>query len=268
MRLTASKPVIIEVHTDKCESFAVPAKEVNGAVLFAVYKFDEDDYEFVKQWSNSVPFYIVNNGDPSEWAIKAQQLPNVKFIQRENKGHDIAAWAEGMDKWDSELSKFDVVAFVNNSCIYYIDLRKILANALDYDIYGLSQDTKRLRIGYHLQSTFLVINRRFYMSDFFRDHWKSLSRDKGHLYAVLRHEWGFSKAAVEQGFKLGVYDGINGNDLYSEGNSNASYKREFIKKYGKAKKQRDSPARSVLNKNIEHNRSKGYAVIDLTNSKQ
>lgn len=267
MRLTANKPVIIEVHADKCESFAVPAKEVNGAVLFAVHKFDEDDYDFVKRWSESVPFYIVNNGDPSEWAVNAQQLPNVKFIQRENKGHDIAAWSEGMDRWDSELSKFDVIAFVNNSCVYYIDLRKILVNATDYDVYGLSHSSGGITLPHHIQTTFIVINRKLYNSKFFKDHWNGLRSDKGHLYAIMKHECQFTVKAFAKKFKVGVYDFLNGETLYEENAENDEYKREFSKKW-KRDRTTMRTASSVLNKNIEHNRSKGYAVIDLTNSKQ
>ena len=261
--MVSHRPVVVEIHNCNWEPFSVPAKEVNAAVIFAVYNMDENDYEFVKRWSATIPFYIVNNGVPTKWVNDAQVLPNVKVLVRENVGHDVAAWRNGMREWDAELSTKDVVAFVNNSCVYYIDLHKIMNNAMDYDMYGLSQDTKPTKMFRHIQSVFIVINKRLYNSEFFKEHWNNLRDDKGHRYAVMNHEVGFTQKAIKRGYKLGVYDLLNGNTLYKEDPKTDEYKREFIKKYDLSYNTRDAP--NVLREYITNNKSKGYDVVDLTN---
>lgn len=254
------KPVIVEVTTASCESFTQPAVEVNGAVLFATYNVDEDDYRFVERWSKDVPFYVVNNGEVNEWARKVKALPNVSFMERDNNGLDIGAWKAGMHKWDRELKKRDVIAFINCSIVCAFDLKQLMVNALQYDVYGLTAYTKK-PVGTMIQTPCMFVNKRMYNSDFFKEHWDGLKdEDCSYMYAVFNHEYGFSRKLRDKGFKVGAYDIINGNSMYKEGKKDAMYKREYIKKKKAFIRGKRENPHEILNKNIESNRANGYYV--------
>lgn len=266
LRKNSRKPVILDVNyifiKNKCkrkkEEFEQPARNVNAAILYAVYKADPNDYAFVEEWSKDIPFYIVNNGDPTEHAEKMKALPNVRFMVRENKGYDTNAWKAGMDTWNDELSTYDVVAFVNNSCVYGVDVKKILTNAMDYDAYGLTSFNLFPVIKIVLQTPFVVYNKRLYNSEFFKNHWNNVGVNS-YLDACLKHEYCFSVKLRRAGYKLGAYDIVNGNTVYGTNKKDSIYKREFIKKKPRTftKKRRNAPE-AILNEYIMENAHNGY----------
>ena len=252
------KPIIIEINNN-AEHFVYPSKEINGAILYAIYKADENDYKFVERWSNDIPFYIVNNGKPSEWAEKMQTLPNVKFIERENKGLDVEAWKAGMKAWNDELSMYDIVGFVNNSTVYAVDLKKLMVNAMDYDAYGLTP-YYFLPFIFHLQSPFILYNKRLYNSEFFKKHWESITCNS-YLGAIIKNEVGMGLKLTKAGYKLGVYDLTHGGSIqYGEDKKTDVYKREFLKKKFNGvitKRRREHPEDTLQEYSIE-NADVGY----------
>ena len=261
LRLTASKPVVIEVHTDNCESFAVPAKEVNGAVLFAVYEFDEDDYEFVKRWYEDIDFYVVVNGDPTEWDAKIIDLIGSEcYIKRPNIGYDAWAWKEGLAAWKSQLAEYDLVGLVNNSCIYAVDMKKLFEHAIDYDMYGLYQDVPRLYScsGQHfLQSYCIIINKRLFTTKAFSDYWDRLPKIATFKQAVRLHECRFTDHFYNLGYKIGsYYSPVYRESVYSPAKRNQNgYYREFLK-YKELKKYPNSHRRFI--EDMHRLSEKGY----------
>lgn len=261
------KPIVIDINYTNIENkikngecFERPAITINGTVLYAIYKADENDYKFVERWSNDIPFYIVNNGEPSEWAVKMQTLPNVKFIARENKGLDVEAWKAGMKAWNDELSTYDIVGFINNSSVYAVDLKKLMANAMDYDAYGLTP-YYFLPFIFHLQSPFILYHKRLYNSEFFKKHWENVTCNS-YIGAVIKNEVGMGMKLTKAGYKLGVYDLTHGGSIqYCEDKKTDIYKREFLKKKvnGIITKRREHPEETIMEYSVE-NADAGYIL--------
>jgi lipopolysaccharide biosynthesis protein len=250
------KPVLIDDPGTTDESFTYPAMEINAAVLYTVYKADENDYKFVEKYYKDIPFYIVNNGEETEWFKKMKELPGVQTMTRENKGWDAGAWKNGLDRWDHQLSKYDLVAFVNNSCVYLFDLYMFFSKAMGYDMYGVTHMTPPFP--YHLSAIFIVFSKKLYKSDLFRQHWNSLRDDSDRNYAIVFHEMAQSKKILDQGYKVGVYDPYNGTfSLYGDYDENRRYGREFIKKTNMLHTKKQNIDEQI-EKVRQHNESNGY----------
>lgn len=223
-------PVFIDETDGLHESFVFPEMNINAAILFTVYKADKYDYEFVEKYYKDIPFYIVNNGAESEWFKKMKELPGVHTLTRENKGWDLAGWKAGMDKWNDQLSQYDSVAFVNNSCVYLFDVYSFFVKSLGYDMYGLTHCISPVML-YHVSTVFIAIGKNLYNSELFKQHWNGLRMDRKHNYVAIMHEWGFTKKLRKLGYRVGAYDTFNGGmHLYQNPDTKKHYAREFIKK--------------------------------------
>ena len=118
-----TRPIIIDIKSRRCESFTVPETTINAAILFACFKINEHDYAFIEKWYKDIDFYVVVNGEPTEWDSKVIELiGNDRYLNRENKGYDVFAWKTGINTWRDKLNGYDLVGLVNNSCIYAFDL--------------------------------------------------------------------------------------------------------------------------------------------------
>lgn len=251
------KPVIIEIHTDDGEAFTYPELTIRPAILFTGYRLDKDDYEFVERWHKDIDFFVVVNGAPTEWDSKIVELiGSDRYINRENKGYDTTAWKEGLTRWYDELKRYDLVALVNNSCIYKVDLRSVFLHAKDYDMYGLGH-TK----GYgqwFLNTYFIVVGRALFNSDDFMDYWHKLPKINGYLDACVKHEWKFSRHFKDRGYKCGVYDLTNQSHSIHRADKKIDdkYHREFIKR---KTIDRDSKAQHIFNENMSRLQVNGPA---------
>lgn len=225
-----AKPVLIDGTEGFRESFVYPEMNIKAAILFTVYKADRYDYDFVEKYYKDIPFYIVNNGAETEWFKKMKELPGVHTLTRENKGWDIAGWKAGMNKWNDQLSQYDMVAFVNNSCVYLFDMYSFFAKSMGYDMYGVTHCMSPGML-YHVCTPFIAIGKNLYNSELFKQHWDGLRMDRNHNYAVNKHERAFSKKLKRLGYKVGVYDTFNGGlHLYRNHHAKKHYAKEFIKK--------------------------------------
>lgn len=223
------------------EAFRVPAKDINAAIIFACYHIDKYDYEFVKRWHKTATFYVVVNGDSTEWDQKVKSLDNVRYAIRENEGYDVGAWKDAMKRWGNELKNYDTVVFSNNSCIYALDLRDFLTKADGYDMYGLYPHSrvkyallrvfdKKFRF---LHTYFIAIGKSLYNSKDFKDYWDDLPVIKTHDEACVRHECRFSDYFDALGYRIGVYIyPVKAEWVYDDDprQDNAPYKREFVKR--------------------------------------
>lgn len=204
----------IACRSQKIERFEVPAKTITAAAIFAAHKMDEFDYKFIDKWKDIITFYVVVNGDATEWDDKIKNIDGVKYMNRENKGYDVYAWKAAMEKWNAELSQYDMVILMNNSCIYNNDFRDLLIHADGYDMFGLYPESSNFSLFFkngvlpgtrNIQSYCIVIGKSLYNSDDFKKYWKEMPKITGHVSAVHNHEFRFGKHFDKLGYRIGVY---------------------------------------------------------------
>ena len=226
-----TRPIIIDIKSRRCESFTVPETTINAAILFACFKINEHDYAFIEKWYKDIDFYVVVNGEPTEWDSKVIELiGNDRYLNRENKGYDAGAWKAGIYKWKEHLNGYDLVGLVNNSCIYKVNLHSIFLHANDYDLYSLGQTLVQPFIWF-LNAYFIVISKRLFTSDDFMKYWDKLPNTNGYVRSATRHEWRFANHFKRLGYKCGVYDITRQNAfVYAiDKEKHDKYHREFIK---------------------------------------
>ena len=242
----------------KNEKFEVAAYNINAACLYAAHNIEPVDVEFILKYSNQIPFYIVNNGELTDAGKTLDNRDNIKLLIRENKGYDAGAWKEGINYWKNELEQFDLVLFINNSCIYGIDLYRFCKHAIDFDLYSHGFTWTRGQKPHpdpHFNTYMYSFHKRLFNSQDFWDYWGNIDSDKGnHDDAVYKNEYVIQKYFKERGYKLGNYVTMDTHELY-DFRPTRNYSPELIKK-GEL---RDRPHKlTTFYFELENNRRKGY----------
>ena len=249
--------LILICHQDtQYERFTTKPRKINAAVLYAAYNLDSDDLAFIVKYSKDIPFYVVINGELTPEVQILKNTSNVKLLQRENVGYDTGAWKAGMRSFD--LSNYDLVAFINNSCIFGGDFLRLCDHAIDYDLYsyGFSYELyKQPFENPHLHAYMFFVNDRLYNSQHFQDFWASISENSGdHETSVNDNEYRLKDYFEDLNYKVGSYIFFDVEDTYKY-RLNNRYCPEIIKK----REIKAYPEKmDYFNKGMENNIHNGY----------
>lgn len=238
------------------ERFTTKPRTINVAVLYAAYNLDDDDVSFILKYAKDIPFYIVINGDSSKIVDQLRGNRNIHILERENAGYDTGAWKAGMREFD--LSSYDLILFMNNSCIFGGDLLRLCEHASDYDLYsyGFSYELYRQPFADpHLHAYMFFVNKRLYNSQPFKDFWSTISEDNGdHDSSVHNNEYRLKSYFEDHNFKVGSYRFFDVDDTYNY-RLNDQYCQEIIKK----RETRAYPEKlKTFNEGLLRNHDNGY----------
>jgi rhamnosyltransferase len=123
-----------------------------------------------------------------------------KFIQRENKGYDFAAWRDGIKKigW-KEIEKYDSLTLMNDTCFGPFVPMKPSYDRMeksDVDFWGMTMHNGS-NVGMpgtdgpvpkHLQSYFLVFSKNVVKSRVFRDFWTGVIDSSNVEFVIQNYE--------------------------------------------------------------------------------
>lgn len=198
------------------ERFTTEPRNINAACLYAAYNIDSHDVAFILKYANDIPFFIVNNGALSTEAAKLTDNPRIHITTRQNKGYDAGAWKFGMNHYD--LSSYDLVIFMNNSCIVGADLLRLCEHAIDYDLYSYGFSYELYRKPYdnpHLHAYMFFVNKRLYGSPEFKAFWDSINETScDHEGSVQNIEYRLKPYFESNNFKVGAYTFFDVEDTY------------------------------------------------------
>lgn len=159
---------------------------------------------------------IVCNGDVLETERHKLERFASQIIIRENKGFDIMAWRRIILEYlaQDKLQFYDELIILNDSFYGPVNSFQDMFHKMDgqaIDFWGIirhpeSYDIVRGCIPEHIQSFFIVIRSRMFLSQEFRIFWEKLDlSDKGLLDAILEFELTFTKYFSECGYRWSVY---------------------------------------------------------------
>ena len=150
---------------------------------------------------------VSTSGSLDEASINSVKQVTAAIILRENIGHDFGSYKAGIDHLFGQHASIDRLLLANDSIFGpFFGLDDIFAQSNRYDIYGL---TDSYQIGYHLQSYFLLYNRKVVDNPCFRDFWNSVqlidpkTPDSKRLI-IRNYEVGGSQFFVDKGYSLGA----------------------------------------------------------------
>jgi len=148
----------------------------------------------------------------------------IRVTMVENEGFDFGMWSKGLALVDT--TQYKRITLANDSCILFKELDDIYAKSERFAYYGAINSNE---INYHIQSFFLVINKRAIstVKEYFdsRGIIKSgVVQDVIHVYEV-----GLSQHMIQKGLGVGSY--VNCNDYrFRDANVMLLHSRDLLDK--------------------------------------
>jgi lipopolysaccharide biosynthesis protein len=125
------------------------------------------------------------------------------IIKKQNVGMDFYSWKIGW-QFIQEVQIPEQLLLANDS-VYgpFFNLREIFndMNSRIYDLWGMSDSYE---IAFHIQSYFLVLNKKTVNTRFFSSFWKKVYPLKNKDEIVIRYEIGLSQMALKENLKIGA----------------------------------------------------------------
>ncbi len=180
--------------------------------LCIFYHFDKDnvidDYViYYLQELSEQNFDIVFVSTAEE--LSPLEIDKIKHLCRdilvkENIGYDFGAWQTAIVYLAEDLYKYDTLLLCNDSVyapLYPLEemFQKMQGR---YDFWGI---TDSYEIYHHLQSYFMVFDKKVVESKVFQDIWKTYKVYKIKRNIILQYEIGLSRKFLKAGYSMGVY---------------------------------------------------------------
>jgi len=126
-----------------------------------------------------------------------------KIIIKENIGYDFGSWTKGFEAVE-DINKYQELMLINDS--FYgplFDLAKVMAEmSSKYDMWGIN-DTYEQK--YHIQSFFMVFNRKIIESGLLTEFFRSFTPIFNKYDLVKTCEVGLSQLVLDIDLKIGAY---------------------------------------------------------------
>lgn len=144
--------------------------------------------------------FITNEKHLNEKSVSFLKERNItlKFVQ--NEGWDFGMWYKAFKETD--ITSYDRVALINDSCVLFIKPDKFFnwLNSTELDYAGMVDSNA---ISYHIQSFFVIINRRGI--EHVADYFNSLGLISDVKNVILKYEVGLSQYLIKKGLKVGAF---------------------------------------------------------------
>lgn len=180
----SNKPICIFSHYDK-----------NGELAeYVTY--------YLKALKKAFDIVFVSTAMLSESSLnELREFVNIAIL-KENIGYDFGAWKTGLDYLGSNAISYDNLLLCNDS-VYgpFGEIEDIIDNASksSADVYAISDSYE---ISYHLQSYFMMFNKKVLESSAWYNFWKDFKIIKNKHELILRNEIGLSQHLYSSGFIL------------------------------------------------------------------
>ena len=183
---------------------------------------DADMYYLTQLKAISADVVFISNSDLSAAQLKRVEPLAYKIVSRKNVGFDFGAWRDALNAvgWD-RAGTYDEIVFANNSCFgpvfpmgnMFSTMQKSGANFWAITDFPDSPQSLRAEavvlknnhIPAHLQSYFMVFDRKVVASSEFRDFWSSVIDVTDILDVIAIYETQLTGILLRCGFKCGSY---------------------------------------------------------------
>lgn len=152
----------------------------------------------------------VVNGALSEEGRSRLEAVTDDVLVRPNEGFDIWGHKAGLEHLGERIAEFDEIVLTNDTWFgpvrpYAPVLERM--GELEVDFWGMTDNvrmknpaTGRGEVPDHLQSFWIAVRRRMFLSDTWRDYWQALPAMEDYYSAVLTHEVTFTQHFHDAGF--------------------------------------------------------------------
>jgi rhamnosyltransferase len=159
--------------------------------------------ELKKHFSEVV--LLTSQNDLSIESIAFLKAENIRLQIEENEGFDFGLWYKAFQK--NEIDTYDQIALVNDSCILFKPLNEFMEWSRSHasDLQGITLSNA---IAHHIQSYFLIINKRAipFVKEYFEKH--KLLKNISDVIAV--YEVGLSSFLISKDLRIDAFMDNNG----------------------------------------------------------
>lgn len=133
--------------------------------------------------------------------LSLAKFKKIQVIQRNNVGYDFYSYKVGIDSI-ADLQQYDQLLILNDSfyTTEYFDLNLFLRQSKDKDIYSI---TSTNQFAYHLQSYFIVFNKKAILSIWFYKFWQNVFIYKRKIKIIFDYEINLTRSAMQHGLTAG-----------------------------------------------------------------
>lgn len=148
---------------------------------------------------------LLTTKKPNEKAFNVLHENGIELLIVNNEGFDFGMWSKAFDKYPVE--NYERVGLVNDSCILFAPLNRFMdwVNATTADCYAISESHA---ISYHLQSYFLLLNKRAILV--LQKHFKQTGIQASIGDVIQNYEIGISTNWLKNGLVLKALLSNNG----------------------------------------------------------
>jgi len=211
-------------------------KKSNNLCIFSHYDKDYmvDDYvvNYIKSISEQ-NFDIVFISTAENLNIK--EIKKISYycrdvIVKENIGYDFGAWATGIAYMNKEVNKYRTLLLCNDSVYAPLFPLNEMFDRMNnrYDFWGI---TDSLEVHHHLQSYFMVFDKKVFTALLFKNIWNTYKVYKIKRNIILNYEIGLSQKLLKNGFSMGAYCSYSELNLSRVRNSSHYKWKELIEKF-------------------------------------
>lgn len=152
---------------------------------------------------------VVNGALSEEGRARLEAVAD-DILVRPNEGFDIWGHKAGIDHLGDRIADFDEIVLTNDTWFgpvrpYEPVFTRMAARPLDF--WGMTDNVKMTnpatgegQVPDHLQSFWIAVRRRMFLSDEWRDYWQTLPLMADYYSAVLTHEVVFTERFTTAGF--------------------------------------------------------------------
>jgi len=125
------------------------------------------------------------------------------IIVKKNIGYDFGAWKSGLDYLGDDLNTYEQLILCNDSVFGpFHPLKSIFDKMSAYDAWSMSDNHE---IEYHLQSYFMVYNKKAFNSNLFEDFWNDFKIYTNKQILIETNEIGFSNSLFHSDLSCGAF---------------------------------------------------------------
>lgn len=152
---------------------------------------------------------VVNGALSEEGRVRLEAVAD-DILVRPNEGFDIWGHKAGIDHLGDRIEEFDELVLTNDTWFgpvrpYAPVFERMATEELDF--WGMTDNVRMKdpskghgRVPDHLQSFWIAVRRRMFLSEAWRDYWRELPAMSDYFDAVLKHEVAFTQRFEQAGF--------------------------------------------------------------------
>ena len=229
----------------------IPTQKKRRLCIYVGYSqttvISQEDLYYLRSLSVYVETLVIVSNSP----IHDDQIDEVtslcsRLIIRSNRGFDFGAWRDALvEIGTEEMARYDEVILTNSSCIGpFVPWAKVFASMSkkSCDFWGLTifpetpdcnrpeaQALPNRTIPRHVQSFFMVFDKRVTTSSAFQGFWLSVGDAGDLLSAVVRYETQLTVLLESYGFRYSAY--CQGHEAMQSHNQDRNYNAIYNQPY-------------------------------------